>query len=164
MNRLLVIALILAIIAPGYAFSGQIGAQAPSFALPDLNGSTVSLEQFKGKVVFLDFWAPWCIPCKQELSELDKLYKKYRNDGFEVIGISIDPSEKNIAAFLQKVPLSFIIALDKKNEGSDTYRVSSLPTGFIIGRDGIIRRKYSGYDKESFTQIEHELSELLNRR
>ena len=67
MNKLITTALILIIIAPVSAYGGQVGAKAPSFALPDLNGRTISLEQFKGKVVFLDFWAPWCIPCKQEL-------------------------------------------------------------------------------------------------
>ena len=93
--------LILLFFVPLHSYSGQIGTMAPAFSLVDLNGRTISLEQFSGKVVFLDFWAPWCLPCKQELPELDKLYKKFRKDGFEVIAISVEPSEKNVAAFLQ---------------------------------------------------------------
>jgi peroxiredoxin len=163
MNKIIAAAFILVIIAPGYAYAGQIGAKAPSFALPDLNGRTISLEQFKGKVVFLDFWAPWCIPCKQELPELDKLYKTYRKDGFEVIGISIDSSEKNVAAFLQKLPLSVYILIDAKNEVSDAYRVSSLPTGIIIGRDGVIHRVHKGFSIESLPIYEKEIDALLKQ-
>jgi len=161
MNKLIITAFLLVITAPVYASAGQIGAKAPSFELSDLNGRAISLEQFKGKVVFLDFWAPWCIPCKQELPELDNLYKKYRKDGLEVIGISMDVSEKDIAVFMQKHPLSMHIIVDKKSEVSDAYRVSSLPTGFIISRDGVIKRQHRGFDKELLPMYEKEIAELL---
>lgn len=163
MNKLRVIAFILMIIAPVYAYPGQIGAKAPSFALPDLSGKTISLEQFNGKVVFLDFWAPWCVPCRQELPELDKLYVKYRKDGFEVIAISVDPSEKNVLAFLKKFPVSIYVLIDKKDEASDTYRVSSLPTGFILGRDGVIHRVHKGFSTESLPLYEKEIDALLKQ-
>ncbi len=162
-KTLIISVLILIFFVPLHSYSGQIGTMAPAFSLADLNGRTISLEQFKGKVVFLDFWAPWCIPCRQELPELDKLYNKFRKDGFEVIGISIDSSEKNVAAFMQKIPLSVHIVLDKKNEVSDAYRVTSLPTGFIIGRDGIIHRVYKGFDKGSLPLYETEIDALLKR-
>jgi peroxiredoxin len=155
--------LILIFFVPLHSYSGQIGTMAPAFSLVDLNGRTISLEQFSGKVVFLDFWAPWCIPCRQELPELDKLRKKFRNDGLEVIGISIDPSEKNVAAFLRKVPLSVHIVIDKNNEVSDAYRVSSLPTGFIIGRDGIIQRIHKGFTMESIPIYETEIDAFLKQ-
>jgi peroxiredoxin len=155
--------LVLFFLVPVHAYSDQIGTMAPAFSLLDLNGRTISLEQFKGKVVFLDFWAPWCIPCKQELPELDRLHKKFGKDGFEVIGISIEPSEKGVAAFLQKVPLSVHVVIDKKNEVSDAYRVTSMPTGFIIGRDGIIHRVYKGFDKGSLPLYEIEIDGLLKQ-
>ena len=163
MNPFITIALILVFMAPIHAYSGQIGTTAPAFELHDLNGKTVSLEQFNGKVVFLDFWAPWCIPCRQELPELDKLYSKFSNDGFEVVGISIDPSEKNVAAFLQKVPLNVHIVLDKKNEVSDAYRVTSMPTGFIIGRDGIIQQVYKGFSMAFLPNYEKDIEMALKQ-
>ena len=162
-NKCIFTLLFLLFFVPIRCYSEQIGTMAPAFSLVDVNGSVVMLEQFKGKVVFLDFWAPWCIPCRQELPELDKLYKKFHDDGLEVIGISIDPSEKNVAAFLQKVPLSVHIVIDKKNEVSDAYRVSSLPTGFIVGRDGIIQRIHKGFDKGSLPLYEKEIDALLKR-
>ncbi len=163
MNRLIFTALLLITSSPVYAGSGQIGTKAPSFALPDVNGAMVSLEQFKGKVVFLDFWAPWCIPCRQELPELDKLYKKFSSAGLEVIAISIDASEKNTAAFLQKTSLSVHIAVDKKSEVSDAYRVSSLPTGFIIGRDGVIHWVRKGFSNKDLVSYEKEINALLKQ-
>ena len=96
MTRTFVFTLIMLFIMPFSAHSVQTGAVAPDFSLVDLNGETVTLEQFKGKVVFLDFWAPWCVPCRDELPELDKLYKKYKQDGFEFIGICMDTSEPGI--------------------------------------------------------------------
>ncbi len=123
----------------------------------------ISLEHFKGKVVFLDFWAPWCIPCRQELPELDALYKKYGSDRFEVIAVSMDPSEKNTAAFLRKFPLSVHVVVDVRNEVSDAYRVTSLPTGFIIGRDGVIKYQHKGFQSEDRVVYEKEIDELLKQ-
>jgi peroxiredoxin len=157
----IVTVLTLLFFVPPHSYSDQIGTVAPAFSLVDVNGRTVALEQLRGKVVFLDFWAPWCIPCKQELPELDKLQKKFGSYGLEVIGISIEPSEKNVAAFLQKVPLSVHIVIDKKNEVSDAYRVSSMPTGFIIGRDGTIRCRHVGFDRGLLPLYEKEITELL---
>jgi len=85
MNKLIITALILVIIAPVYGYASQVGGKAPLFLLPDLNGRTISLEQFHGKVVFLAFWAPWCIPCNEELPELEKLHQKYGKDAIDVI-------------------------------------------------------------------------------
>ena len=79
------------------------------------------------------------------------------------IAISVEPSEKNVAAFLKKIPLSVHILIDKKNEVSDAYRVSSLPTGFIIGRDGIIYRVHKGFSIESLLIYEKEIDALLKQ-
>ena len=163
MHKLVVTAFILAISASVHAYAGQIGTKAPSFELPDLNGRTISLEQFIGKVVFLDFWAPWCIPCKEELPELDTLYKKYDKEGFVVIAMSIDTVDRDVLTFLKKVPLNVRVLIDKKNEVSDAYRVSSLPTGFIISRDGIIMYQHRGFDKGFLPVYEKEITELLGK-
>lgn len=160
-NKCIITILFLLFLVPIRCYSEQIGTIAPAFSLVDLNGRVVMLEQFKGKVVFLAFWAPWCIPCRQEMPELDELYKKFHNEGLEVIGISIDASEKNVAAFLKKVPLGFHVVIDKKNAVSDAYRVSSLPTGFIIGRHCTIHRVYKGFSAEFLPIYEKEIETLL---
>ena len=156
--------LLLALALPVGAIAGQVGTSAPDFSLTDLKGNAVTLKQFKGKVVFLDFWAPWCDPCREEFPSLDALYKKYHNDGFEVIGIDIDDSEKLVAEFLHKIPVAFTILIDKKGISRRAYSFRMLPTAFIIGRDGVIRNVHIGFGKEFLQMYETEIAELLKQQ
>jgi peroxiredoxin len=146
-----------------FAYAGQEGTQAPGFSLMDMTGGAITLEQFKGKVVFLDFWAPWCIPCRDELPELDSFYRKFQHEGFIVIGIAVDASTEGVAKFLQKVPVSFPVLVDSKGTVAEAYRLVNMPTGYLIGRDGIIRHSYKGFGKELLPRYEKELSELLKQ-
>lgn len=155
--------LLLALALPIGANAVQVGTSAPDLNLTDLKGNVVTLKQFRGKVVFLDFWAPWCDPCREELPALDALYKKYRNDGFEVIGIDIDDSEKLVAEFLQKIPIAFSILIDKKGVTRREYNFRMLPTAFIIGRDGVIRNVHMGFGKEFLQMYDKEIAELLKQ-
>jgi peroxiredoxin len=144
------------------AHAGQTGSVAPQFTLKDLTGRSIALDQYKGKVVFLDFWAPWCAPCKEELPELEALHNRYAREGLAIIGISLDTSEASVSRFLQKMPVAFPVLIDKNADASDLYRVSSLPAGFLIDRNGIIRYKHLGFGKEYVSQYEKEIVELLN--
>jgi peroxiredoxin len=148
---------------PLASFAGKVGTTAPDFSLEDLNGNKVRLEQFKGKVVFLVFWGTWCAPCREELPELDKLYTNYRKQGFEVIGVSVNASRSDVTKFLQKIPVGFQILLDKKDEAGDAYRVSSLPIGYLIGKDGTIRHQHMGFGPEFIPEYEKEIQELLKQ-
>lgn len=156
-------ALTLLLILPMYAYPGQIGITAPAFSLIGMNGNVVTLEQFKGKVVFLDFWAPWCVPCKEELPELDTLYQKHGTDGFEVIGICLDTNENAAKTFLRKVPVTFNIVIDARGDVADAYRISGLPVGLIIGRDGVIRHRHVGFGQEFLPLYEQEINALLQQ-
>lgn len=151
------------VVFPFYAHSAEVGGKAPAFSLKDLNGNTVTLDSLKGKVVFLDFWATWCGPCKEEFPELDALYKKYGKDGFEVIGISVDKSESNAAEFLKKRPVSFTILTNIKGDVAEAYGLPGMPTGFIIGKDGVIRYRHVGFSKAFLPVYEKEIVELLKK-
>ena len=161
MTRTLTFTLIMLFIMPFSAHAVQVGTLAPGFSLMDLNGKIVTLDTFKGKVIFLNFWAPWCIPCRDELPELDKLYKKYNGKGFEVIGISMDTSEAGIRKFMQKVPVTFPILIDKQGKADNAYGFTGLPSGFLINRDGVIRYRYTGFGKEDLVEYEKNIMELL---
>ncbi len=162
--KVLITTLLLAMLLPAFAYAGQVGSIAPEFSLPDLTGKSVSLQQFKGKVVFLDFWAPWCDQCREELPALDALYKKYTKDGLEVIGIGIDTSEKQVTEFLQKVSVTFTILIDKKDNIRWAYNFRTLPTAFVIGRDGVIRYMHLGFGKEFLQMYEKEIDKLLKQQ
>ncbi len=155
--------LVAAILHPLCSYSAEIGGKAPAFSLKDIKGNIVTLESLKGKVVFVDFWATWCGPCKEEFPELDALYKKYGKDGFEVVGISVDKSESNVAEFLKKRPVSFTILTNTNGDVAEAYGLPGMPTGFIIGKDGVIRYRHVGFSKAFLPVYEKEIVELLKR-
>jgi peroxiredoxin len=161
--KIIITTLFLTLALSVVANAGQVGTSAPDFSLVDLNGNVVTLTPFKGKVVFLDFWAPWCDICREELPALDALYKKYRNDGLEIIGIDMDPSEKLVSEFIQKVPVTFTVLIDKKSVIRRGYNFRTLPTAFIIGKDGVIRYLHMGFGKEFLQMYEKEIDELLKQ-
>jgi peroxiredoxin len=147
----------------GAVHAEQSAQLAPAFMLTDLSGTVLTGEQFRGKVLFLAFWAPWCIPCKEELPELDSLYRKYRNDGLAVIGICEDAAEPAVATFLRKAPVSFSIALDPGGSVAEAYRLSNLPSGYLIDRDGMIKHRYRGFNKNFVQTYENDILELLHK-
>jgi thiol-disulfide isomerase/thioredoxin len=161
--KVIAIALLLALTLPLFANAGQVGSPAPDFNLADVTGKAATLKQFSGKVVFLDFWAPWCDPCREELPALDALYKKYSSDGLEIIGVDIDSSEELLTEFLQKVPVTFTVLIDKKGVIRRGYNFRTLPTAFIIGKDGVIRFVHMGYGKEFLHMYEKEIVEMLKQ-
>lgn len=154
---------LMVLVSPFYAHSAGVGDKVPAFSLKDTKGNTVTFETFKGKVVFLDFWATWCGPCKEELPALDAIYQKYGKDGFEVVAVSVDKSEPNVIDFLTKRPVSFTVLTDNTGKLASAFNLVGMPTGFIIGRDGVIVHKHAGFSKSFLPVYEKEIVELLKR-
>ncbi|MFZ2198105.1 MAG: TlpA disulfide reductase family protein [Thermodesulfovibrionales bacterium] len=124
-----------------------INAKAPDFALKDINGKTLSLSALKGKVVLLNFFATWCPPCRAEMPALNKLQRALKPRGLEVIAVSTDRSINDIKDFLEKNRVDFPILFDAERNVAKQYRVFSMPTTFLINRNGIIVEKFYGeYD------------------
>lgn len=118
---------------------------APNFTLTDVStGKPVSLSDFKGKIVIVDFWATWCIPCRKALKFYEKLYREKRNEGLVIIAISIDHREKKLKNYVRKHPTSFYVLYDPDKIVMKKFKVFRTPTTFIIGRDGKIQNKYIG--------------------
>ena len=139
-----------------------IGDQAPPFELPDVYGvRTRSLEAFEGNVVLLNFWASWCMPCQMEMPELEALWTRYQDQGFTIIGVSIDESQRDAAVFLDAMPVSFPVAWDGHGEVGQTYRVHSLPRSILIDREGRVRARYDGFDTATFDSLTREVAGLL---
>ncbi len=164
MKTLITVLIIAAILVPLPAFAVNAGDTAPGFSLKDVNGNIVTLNSFKGKVVFLTFWATWCPSCKEELPDLDTLQQNFAGKGFTVLSICIESSNSIVENYLKKHPVSFPVLIDKEGDVADAFHFSGLPTSFLFGKDGTIRHKYTGYDKESFTLIEQEIIDLMNKR
>lgn len=116
-----------------------IGQAAIDFQVTDLNGQPLSLAQFRGKVVLLDFWATWCPPCKAEMPNLIQTYAKYKNRNFEIIGISLDRSMSPLKTYLEEQGIKWPQYYDNSRNVSNMYQVKSIPSTFLIDAEGIIR-------------------------
>jgi peroxiredoxin len=117
---------------------------APDFQLADLNGRTVSLSSYKGRVVLLNFWASWCDSCKEEMPALNELYKRRRGADFELLAASVDTTGRQpVLSFAARYEPAFPILL-ADSAVQDAYAVRDLPTSFLIGPDGRIARRYVG--------------------
>lgn len=122
-----------------------IGSPAPEFQIPDINGQSISLKDFRGKAVLLNFWATWCGPCREEIPSLNALYQRYRDQGFVVLGVSVDEEDQDvIEEFLKVIPVDFPILLDPEQTLATTYETFRIPESFFIDPEGKIVGKVSG--------------------
>lgn len=137
------------------------GRVPPPIGLLDRSGRKVDLEELRGKVVLVDFWASWCGPCRQELPVLESLHRRFASQGLVVVGISIDRSEKKMKRFLQSVPLSFRIVHDPSLRVASRYETSVMPSSYFIARDGKLRYVHEGFREEDAADIEARLRTLL---
>ena len=121
------------------------GVVAPDFTFPDLNGKMVSLADFRGKVVFLNIWATWCLSCVEEMPSMEKLYQEMRGEDFEILAVSIDvQGAKIVTPFMEKYKLSFPALIDSHGRIKSLYQTTGVPETFIIDKEGIIVQKIIG--------------------
>lgn len=122
----------------------RVGAEFPDFQAEDTDGKSLSLDQFKNKIVLIDFWATWCPPCVDEIPNIVKTYKKYHDKGFEIIGISLDQNENKFLRFIKNNDMTWRHYFDGKrgqNELARKYSIDSIPSTFLIDANGKIIAK-----------------------
>ena len=161
-NKILTIVISVVAIAAIFTFLGTSTSSAqtaPDFKLQDINGKTVSLSDFKGKIVIVDFWATWCPPCKMEIPGFVKLQDKYKDD-LVVIGVSLDQNgPKAVVPFAKDYKINYHIVYGDGNTVRSYGGVSGIPTTFVIDRKGNIQRKYVGYRADSI--FEQDIQDLM---
>ena len=123
----------------------NVGLQAPDFTLPDLDGNQVDFSEYKGKVVFLNFWATWCEPCKEEMPSMQLLYDTFKRRSFVVVAVSVDSSSvEGVKKFVDKYGLTFPVLHDRRGKIKEKYKTTGVPETFIIDQNGIIAEKVWG--------------------
>jgi len=119
----------------------RVGKPAPEYVASTLQGDSVALSSLRGKVILLNLWATWCAPCRHETPFLQALYEQRKDEGLEILGVSMDNSDARgqVEDFLREFGVRYQVLLDPQMRGMDSYRVLGLPASFLIDRDGILR-------------------------
>ncbi len=140
----------------------EAGRSAPAFSLPGRSG-TVALDSLRGRVVYVDFWASWCEPCRRSFPWLNTLRERYADRGLTVVAINLDKDRRAADAFLEKFPASFAIAFDPAGKTAEAYRVSAMPSSFLIGPTGELLSSCAGFDPRKTGALEALIQEACSR-
>ncbi len=144
--------------AQQYSAASNTNAAAPQFTLTDIAGHPIALSNYRGKVVILDFWAPWCPPCRREIPDFISLQKQYASQGLQIIGIGLD-QPGNVAAFVQQYGINYPVAVGDDAISNLYGGVSGIPTTFIIDKQGNITNRFEGFTER--TVFEQEIKKLF---
>ncbi len=136
----------------------EIGAQAPDFALRDLEGNEVRLSDYRGRTVLLTFWATWCGPCRLEMPAFEERYLELKDDGFTVLGLNYDEPVEDVSGFRDELGLSFPLLLDPGGSVQRLYRIRGYPSSIFVDPQGVVRVVHIGLITEG--QLSDYLVEL----
>jgi peroxiredoxin len=159
----LIILLMTVLFTHAVCFAEGEGEQekAPDFTLKSLTGKNIKLSELRGRVVLINFWATWCAPCKEELPFFNRLYGKYKGVGLEILGVNIDKAVSQASQMSGMFGLTFPILLDPDGRVSELYRIRSMPTTFVVAKDGTVRHIHWGFGPTDVTRYESEIRGLL---
>ena len=138
------------------------GNQARDFTLKSLDGSKVTLSDFQGDVVLINFWATWCAPCRAEIPDFEEAYQVHKDEGFVILGLNEQEAPQVIGPFIEELGMTYPVLLDEQGQVMSEYRVLGLPTSLLVDRHGVIQVRHTG--TLSAAQLESHLTKLLPPR
>ena len=141
--------------------AAALQASAPDFTLRSVDGPNLRLQEQRGRVVMLNFWATWCGPCREEMPQLNKLYAKYRASGFVLLGVNVDDDARHAADVAKRMGVAFPVLLDTDKAVTTLYAVSTMPSTLLIDRDGRVRYLHRGYHAGYEDEYDRQIRELL---
>ncbi|HST00626.1 MAG TPA: TlpA disulfide reductase family protein [Usitatibacter sp.] len=151
------------LLAPLAAFAVETGGAVPSVELSRLDDTSarLSLASLRGKVVYVDFWASWCVPCRVSMPALEAFYRERRDQGFVVVGVNKDVSVEDAKRFLGKVAVSFPLVSDAGDAAARGFDVKAMPSGYLLDRKGVVRRVHRGFTGETAAELGKEIDALM---
>jgi len=145
----------------GKSADGSTGAALPEFSFLTDDGE-LSLESFRGQVVYVDFWASWCGPCRQSFPWMNEMEAKYKDKGLAVVGVSLDRFKNDALRFLDEVPADFTIAYDPEGALVKVFGVRGMPSAYVINRQGEVVSSHVGFNQTNKAQYEQSLVDALS--
>lgn len=154
-------ALLLGTAASIAAAATAVGSPAPDFTLRVLDGPNLRLQEQRGKVVLVNFWATWCGPCRKEMPHLNRIADKYRSSGLVLLGINVDDDARNAADLAAKLGVKFPVLFDTDKKVSKLYDLNSMPSTLVIDRNGRVRYLHRGYQDGYEDLYDKQIRDLL---
>jgi peroxiredoxin len=159
------LALLAALALASAATAVAQGEKAPAFSAPKLQGQgELSLADYRGKVVYLDFWASWCAPCAQSLPAIEALRREFGADEFQVLAVNVDRDPQAGRTFMTRRPVGYPSVSDPQGELPVRFGVETMPTSFLIDRNGVIRYVHQGFRKTDVDALRAKIRELVAQR
>ncbi|WP_455211160.1 TlpA family protein disulfide reductase [Kaarinaea lacus] len=146
-----------------FCFLNTVSAaeKAPDFKLPQINGGSVQLSDLKGSVVYVDFWATWCPPCRESFPWMESMHQRYQDLGLEIVAISLDQKSDLIENFLKSHKASFTILHDGEGGTAEAFKVKGMPSSYLVDRKGNIRVRHAGFNDDDKSELESKIKQLL---
>ena len=148
---------------PGLIYSDSANAESSSSIHLDTAKGVLKLDSLKGQVVYLDFWASWCAPCKKSFPWLNEIHAKYEKQGFKVVAVNLDKDKALAQKFLKHHPAKFVIGYDPEGKIASQLKVQGMPSSFLIDRKGNIVASHVGFKKKNIKSLEAEIEKLLSK-
>jgi cytochrome c biogenesis protein CcmG, thiol:disulfide interchange protein DsbE len=140
-----------------------VGEAAPAFELPGVT-APVKLSEYKGKVVYVDFWASWCGPCKESFPWLNDMQAKYGAKGFQVVGVNVDVKTSDAKTFLTEVPAKFTVAFDDKGVTPKQFGIKGMPSSVLLDGNGKVISQHTGFRDADKAQLEKSIQQALTSK
>jgi len=163
MRPLHLLAMLAVLAAPVPALALAPGAAIPGVAAPRLADASqrVDFGKLRGDVVYVDFWASWCVPCRQSMPALEALFRKYQDRGFRVVGVNKDVATDDALRFLKRVNVSFPLVADTDDAVAKAFDVQAMPSGYLVDRKGVVRYVHRGFTADTAVELRTEIESLL---
>ena len=159
-----IVAMIALCFAAADALALNVGDQAPPFVLPMASGETISLEKLRGRVVYVDFWASWCGPCRRSFPWMNEMQQRYGDRDVTIVAINVDKRREDADRFLRQYPAKFAVVYDAAGVTPGAYDVKAMPSSYVIDRAGRIAVIEHGYRDESGSELDAKIRKIVEAR
>lgn len=143
------------------AQAADIGKEAPVFTLQQKGGEALSLTQLRGRVVYLDFWASWCAPCRESFPWMNEMHAKYGKKGLRVVAVNVDSETAEAERFLAKTPAAFTVLYDPSGKIPEQYALQGMPTSYLIDAHGKVLMVHPSFKDSDRAELERRINEAL---